>query len=56
VPGFDRPLLCPSVVQGVDPDWAEPVHGLPAVEPDRGYPFRREPWLFDARIVSSLRA
>ena len=42
-PGFDHPLLCPSLLVGLVPDWSE-VAGLPALAdpPD--------PWTFDARI------
>src|SRR5437899_551990 len=30
-PAFEHPLLCPSVVREVEPDWAAPVEGLPAL-------------------------
>jgi hypothetical protein len=42
-PGFDQPLLCPSLLVGLVPDWSD-VAGLPALAdpPD--------PWIFDARI------
>jgi hypothetical protein len=44
VPGFPHPLLCPSVVVGLDVPLTE-VEGLPAVEPPRD-----EPAVFDGRI------
>jgi len=42
-PGFAHPLLCPSLLVGLVPDWSD-VAGYPALEdpPD--------PWIFDARI------
>jgi hypothetical protein len=42
-PAFEHPLLCPSVLAGLVPDWSE-VAGLPALERPP------EPWIFDARI------
>ena len=49
-PGFAHPLLCPSVVSGVEPDWLDPVEGLPAaVAPGE------EPWVYDGRITVTLR-
>jgi hypothetical protein len=45
VPAHPGPLLCPSVVKGVDPERADPVEGLPAVVRPRD-----EPWLYDGRI------
>ncbi len=50
VPGFAAPLLCPSVVRGVEPAWRDDIDGLPALDPPRGDPNRREPWLYDGRI------
>lgn len=44
-PGFPHPLLCPSVVSGVEPNWLGDVAGLPALRPPAG-----EPWLYDGRI------
>jgi hypothetical protein len=29
-PGFEHPLLCPSVAGGIDPLWLDPVEDLPA--------------------------
>lgn len=47
-PGFQHPLLCPSIVNGVEPVWVDPVEELPAaVAPGE------EPWVYDGRI--SLR-
>jgi hypothetical protein len=50
LPRFDHPLLCPSVVRGVEPDWQEPVAGLPAARAPDG-----EPWLYDGRIEIRAR-
>jgi len=44
VPGFPHPLVCPSVVEGVEVEWTE-VAGLPAAIPPP-----HEPWVYDARI------
>jgi hypothetical protein len=49
-PGFSHPLVCPSLVAGVEPTWTEDVCGLPALTPPA------EPWLFDGRIVLRVRA
>jgi hypothetical protein len=46
IPGFAHPLVCPSLVQGVEGEWVEDVAGLPALRPPAD-----EPWLYDARIV-----
>jgi hypothetical protein len=50
VPGFPYPLLCPSVVRGVEPDWADPLEGLPALRPPEN-----EPWLYDGRVAVTAR-
>jgi hypothetical protein len=50
IPGFAHPLLCPSVVRGVEPEWLEPVAGLPALKPPAD-----EPWLYDGRIRITAR-
>ncbi|MDX6479426.1 MAG: hypothetical protein QOG29_2013, partial [Gaiellaceae bacterium] len=51
IPGFAHPLLCPSVLVEVEPVWAEPVAGLPALLPPEP-----EPWLYDGRIALRLRS
>ena len=48
-PGFAYPLLCPSLVVSLEPEWDGDVEGLPALRPPR-----EEPWLYDGRI--ELRA
>jgi len=50
-PAFAHPLLCPSVVRGVEPDWIAKVEGLPAANPPTD-----EPWLYDGRIELRLTA
>ena len=50
-PAFEHPLVCPSVVRELEPSWAEPVEGLPALEPPLD-----EPWLYDGRITARLRS
>jgi hypothetical protein len=50
VPGFPHPLVCPSVVRGLEPSWMEPVAGLPALRPPA-----EEPWIYDGRIVVRLK-
>ena len=50
VPGFPHALLCPSVVRDVEPVWADPVAGLPALRPPDG-----EPWAYDGRIAVTAR-
>jgi hypothetical protein len=47
-PAFAHPLLCPSLVAGVEGVWLPDVAGLPALDPP-------EPWLFDGRIAIQLR-
>lgn len=49
-PAFEHPLLCPSVVREVEPDWAAPVEGLPALRPPPD-----ERWLYDGRILVTVR-
>ena len=44
VPSFADPLICPSILEGVEVEWTE-VAGLPAVLPPRD-----EPSLYDGRI------
>lgn len=50
IPGFAHPLLCPSLVAGLDPGWAATVAGLPALHPPA-----EEPWLYDGRIALRVR-
>ena len=50
-PAFEHPLLCPSLVRELEPDWAEPIEGLPALRPPPD-----EPWLYDGRITARLRS
>lgn len=47
-PAFAQPLVCPSVVAGVEPSWVQDVGGLPALEPV-------SPSLYDGRIVMRFR-
>jgi len=49
VPGFSSPLLCPSVLPGIELEPLGAVAGLPAFAAPQG-----EPWVYDGRIV--LRA
>jgi hypothetical protein len=51
VPGFEHPLVCPSVVIDLAPQWLDPVLGLPALEPPTD-----EPWIYDGRITVRLRS
>ena len=48
VPSFPHPLVCPSVVAGVQVEWTQ-VAGLPAAIPPRD-----EPSLYDGRITVRL--
>jgi hypothetical protein len=48
VPGFAHPLLCPSVLDGVELERLPAVEGLPAFAPPEPY---TEPWLYDGRLV-----
>lgn len=50
IPGFAHPLLCPSVLAGVDVEWTDPVAGLPALDPPPD-----EPWLYDGRVAVRAR-
>jgi hypothetical protein len=49
VPGFTHPLLCPSVLHGIELERLADVDGLPAFHPPKD-----EPWVYDASLV--LRA
>ena len=46
VPGFAAPLLCPSILPGVELEQLDDVAGLPAFAAPRD-----EPWVYDGRIV-----
>jgi hypothetical protein len=47
VPGFSHPLLCPSVIEGIELERLADLEGLPAYLPPPLY----EPWLYDGRIA-----
>jgi len=53
VPAFAHPLLCPSVVKELEPEWTERVRGLPAARIPGG--FDPEPAVYDGRISLVLR-
>ena len=48
VPGFAHPLLCPSVLHGIELERLPDVQGLPAFSPPH-----EEPWVYDASLVLS---
>jgi hypothetical protein len=48
VPGFSHPLLCPSVLDGIELERLADVEGLAAFAPPAPY---TEPWLYDGRIL-----
>jgi hypothetical protein len=50
VPGFSSPLLCPSVLPGVELEPLHEIAGLPAFAAPQG-----EPWVYDGRIVLRIR-
>ncbi|HZU20873.1 MAG TPA: hypothetical protein VE982_06615 [Gaiellaceae bacterium] len=50
VPGFDAPLLCPSVLPGIELERLGDVAGLPAFAAPRD-----EPWIYDGRAVLRAR-
>jgi hypothetical protein len=50
VPRFDAPLLCPSVLPGVELERLADVAGLPAYAAPAN-----EPWVYDGRIVLRAR-
>ena len=50
VPGFGHPLVCPSIVVGVEPRWEGEVAGLPGASAPDG-----EPSIYDGRIVVTAR-
>jgi hypothetical protein len=50
IPGFGAPLLCPSVLPGVELERLDDVAGLPAFAAPHA-----EPWVYDGRIVLKAR-
>jgi len=50
IPGFSHPLLCPSVVDGVELERLPDVAGIPAFAAPQD-----EPWIYDGRIVLRAR-
>ena len=50
VPGFAAPLVCPSVLPGVELERLDDVAGLPAYAAPRA-----EPWIYDGRAVLRAR-
>ena len=50
VPGFGAPLLCPSVLPGVELERLDDIAGLPAFAAPNG-----EPWIYDGRAVLRAR-
>ena len=44
-PGFAHPLLCPSVLRGIELERLPDVEGLPAFAPPAD-----EPWIYDGRV------
>jgi hypothetical protein len=50
VPGFSSPLVCPSVLPGVELEPLGEVAGLPAFAAPQD-----EPWVYDGRIVLRVR-
>ena len=49
VPGFASPLICPSVLPGVELERLGDIAGLPAFAAPRD-----EPWVYDGRIVLNV--
>jgi hypothetical protein len=49
-PGFAHPLLCPSVLRGVEIERLPDVEGLPAFAAPAD-----EPWIYDGRVVVRVR-
>jgi hypothetical protein len=50
MPGFAAPLLCPSVLPGIELERLEDIAGLPAFAAPPS-----EPWIYDGRIVLRFR-
>lgn len=51
VPGFSSPLLCPSVLPGIELERIGEVEGIPAYAAPRD-----EPWVYDGRVVLRVTA
>jgi len=49
VPGFAQPLLCPSVLHGVELERMPDIEGLAAFHPPAD-----EPWIYDASLVLAV--
>jgi hypothetical protein len=47
VPGFSHPLLCPSVLEGIELERLPDIESLPAFAAPAPY---TEPWVYDGRI------
>jgi len=45
-PSFSHPLLCPSVLHGIELERLADVEGLPAFSPPA-----EEPWVYDGRVI-----
>ena len=50
VPGFAAPLICPSVLPGIELERLHDIAGLPAFAAPRD-----EPWVYDGRAVVRVR-
>jgi hypothetical protein len=50
VPFFTHPLLCPSIVTGIELESLPPIEGLPAYAAPQ-----TEPWIYDGRITIRIR-
>jgi hypothetical protein len=51
IPGFSHPLICPSVIDGLELERLPDVAGLPAFAAPQD-----EPWIYDGRIVTIIKA
>jgi hypothetical protein len=51
IPGFAQPLVCPSVVDGIELERLPDLAGLPAFAAPQD-----EPWIYDGRIVLRARS
>ena len=50
IPGFAAPLICPSVLPGIELERLQDIAGLPAYAAPRD-----EPWVYDGRAVLRVR-